>query len=63
MQRRAYISVNSRTKENLDSIRAPGQSYDGIVQQLIKLWNEQNKQNKVSDRQSYGDYSSRQNIS
>jgi hypothetical protein len=39
-QERAHISLNSRTKEALDSIRAPGQSYDGIIQELIAQWNE-----------------------
>ena len=63
MQRRARISLNSLTEEALNWIRAPGQNYDGIIQQLIKLWNEQNKQNLASGRRSYGDYSSPRDIS
>jgi len=44
MKKRGYISLNTKTKEILDSIRAPGQSYDGIIQQLIRLYDEVNKQ-------------------
>jgi hypothetical protein len=46
-QKRAHISLNSRTKDTLDSIRAPGQSYDGVIRQLIKLWDRQNESDKV----------------
>ena len=37
-QRRTHISLKIRTKETLDSIRAQGQSYDGIIQELIGQW-------------------------
>ena len=32
----------------------PGEIYDGIVWRLIKLWDEQKEQNRVSGDQSYG---------
>jgi hypothetical protein len=51
-QERAHISLNSRTKEALDLIRAPGQSYDGVIQQLIKLWDKQSELDRVNGRQS-----------
>lgn len=51
-QERAHINLNSRTKEALDLIRAPGQSYDGIIQQLIKLWDKQNELDRFNGRQS-----------
>jgi len=51
-QERAHISLNSRTKEALDLIRAPGQSYDGVIQQLIKFWDKQNELDRVNGRQS-----------
>jgi hypothetical protein len=60
-QERAHISLNSRTKEALDSIRAPGQSYDGIIQQLIRLWNRQSEPDEVSGHQSYGSHYSPKN--
>ena len=39
-QSRAHISLHSRTKKVLDSIRAPGQSYDGVIQQLIAFYSD-----------------------
>jgi hypothetical protein len=32
-----HVSLNYRTKESLDSIRVLGQSYDGIMHELITL--------------------------
>lgn len=32
------IRVSGRTKDALDSVKHPGQSYDGMIQELIKLW-------------------------
>jgi hypothetical protein len=60
-QERAHISLNSRTKEALDLIRAPGQSYDGVIQQLIKLWDKQSELDEVSGHQSHGSHSSPSN--
>ena len=37
---RSSISVSSRTKKDLDSIKHAGQSYDGLIQELIKFWRE-----------------------
>ena len=31
------ISISQPTKDILDSIKHPGQSYDGVIQELIKL--------------------------
>ncbi|MBA7580825.1 hypothetical protein ES708_22719 [subsurface metagenome] len=35
---RLSLWVSCQTKGDLDSIKHPGQSYDGIIQELIKLW-------------------------
>jgi hypothetical protein len=56
-QERAHISLNSRTRDALDLIKAPGQSYDGIIQQLIRLWNRQSEPDEVSGHQSYSSHS------
>lgn len=32
------IAVSTKTKDALNSIKHPGQSYDGLLQELIKLW-------------------------
>jgi len=36
--KRTTISISQRTKEALDSMKHPGQSYDGLLQELIKSW-------------------------
>ena len=36
--KRTTISISQPTKRILDSIKHPGQSYDGLIQELIKLW-------------------------
>jgi hypothetical protein len=35
---RATIPIKNNTKTRLDKWRAPGQSYDGFVYQLVSLW-------------------------
>lgn len=37
-RRRVSISVSQQTKEVLDLIKHPGQSYEGVIQELIQLW-------------------------
>lgn len=32
------VSVSRETKDLLDSIRHPGQSYDDLIQELVKFW-------------------------
>ena len=36
--KRTSISISRRTKDALDSIKHPGQTYDGVIQELVKLW-------------------------
>jgi len=36
--KRPTIAILQRTKDDLDSIKHPGQTYDGVVQELIDLW-------------------------
>lgn len=40
MDSRTYTTIGLRrvTKAHLDEMRAPGQSYDGFMGELIKLW-------------------------
>ena len=49
-QRRAYINLKARTKDTLDSIRASGQSYDGVIQELIILSKENNLKKQANNR-------------
>lgn len=36
--KRLTVSLSQQTKEELDTIKHTGQSYDGVTQELIKLW-------------------------
>ncbi|MBA7691556.1 hypothetical protein ES703_100102 [subsurface metagenome] len=36
--KRLTVSLSQQTKEELDIIKHTGQSYDGLIQELIKLW-------------------------
>lgn len=37
-RKRLNIAISERAKDDLDSIKHPGQTYDGIIQELIDLW-------------------------
>jgi len=37
-KRRTTISILLQTKAALDSIKHEGQSYNGVVQELVKFW-------------------------
>jgi len=36
--KRASVSIARETKEFLDSIKRPGQSYDGVIRELVNCW-------------------------
>jgi hypothetical protein len=36
--KRTTIGVKASTKDKVDKNRAPGQSYDGFINQLVALW-------------------------
>lgn len=37
-KKRASLSISKETKELLDSIKHTGQSYNGLIQELVSLW-------------------------
>ena len=39
-RKRASVSISKETKGFLDSIRRPGQSYDGVIRELVMHWKE-----------------------
>ena len=45
--KRTSINVSELTKEDLDTIKHPGQSYDGLIRELIRFW-KQRKPKEVS---------------
>ena len=34
---RATINITQETKAELDTLKSPGQSYDGIIRELVKF--------------------------
>ena len=46
---RSTIGLKMSTKEKLDKNRAPGQSYDGFICQLVGRWEETNSNNSKSN--------------
>lgn len=42
--RRKCISVSQQTKDDLDFIKNTGQSYNGLLQDLVKFWQEKKGQ-------------------
>jgi len=40
VKRRPAISLSHQTKAELDSIKRSGQSYDGLIKELVKFWRE-----------------------
>jgi len=49
-KKRSSISVKWKTKDALDSLKHAGQSYDGLIQELIKFWEEKRKGGEVISR-------------
>lgn len=41
--KRTTVSISRRTKDALDSMKHPGQSYDGLIQELTKFWKEEHR--------------------
>jgi len=41
--KRASVSIARETKEFLDSIKRPGQSYDGVIRELVICWKKNQK--------------------
>jgi len=42
-KKRASLSISKETKGMLDSIKHTGQSYEGLIQELIKLWGKEHE--------------------
>lgn len=48
--KRTSIAISDQTKRRLDEIKHTGQSYDGLIQELVELWKKGHP--KKEDRQS-----------
>jgi hypothetical protein len=42
---RTTVAVSKETKASMDKWRAPGQSYDGFLCQLVELWEKIHRDN------------------
>jgi len=49
-RKRTTISISIRTKEELDKLKHPGQSYDGLFKELLEFWVEEHKPKETSER-------------
>ena len=38
VKRNTTIAISQQTKDALDSIKHPGQSYEGVIQALVEFW-------------------------
>ncbi len=47
---RSNISVSRGTKNALDSIKHYGQSYDGLIQELVGFWKENKEGTPTQER-------------
>jgi len=45
-KRYTTIAISRQTKDALDSIKHPGQSNDGLVQEMLKFWKEKHGNRK-----------------
>ncbi len=41
---RSSISISQQTKDELDSIKHSGQSYDGLIKELVKFWKDKKRE-------------------
>ena len=54
---RGTINISLEAKSQLDAVKSEGQSYDGIIRELVKFWQEKNREywtrrNKEKGKQS-----------
>jgi len=42
--KRATVNLSQKTKDALDSLKHSGQSYDGLIKDLVKFWKERDKE-------------------
>jgi len=50
--KRTTISISRETKGVLDSVKHPGQSYGGLIQELVRLWQKEHGVEEIGERSS-----------
>lgn len=48
--KRTTISISKQTKADLDSVKHPGQSYNGLIQELVEFWKDKPKPTGIAER-------------
>ncbi len=48
-RKRASVSISKETKGFLDSIKRPGQSYDGVIREMVTHWKKNQETEERSD--------------
>ena len=48
--KRTTISISKQTKAALDSVKHPGQSYNGLIGELVKFWKDKARQTGIAGR-------------
>jgi hypothetical protein len=48
-KKRVSLSVSRETKAMLDTVKHTGQSYNGLLQELVTFWKEQLKQKTAAE--------------
>jgi hypothetical protein len=43
-RKQTTLSISRETKASLDSLKHPGQSYNGLIGELVKFWKDKAKQ-------------------
>ena len=57
-EERSTIGLSRRTKQALDSIKHPGQTYEGLIQELIMFWKENKNEYWIRRKEAKGRASS-----
>jgi len=51
MKKRAVINITQEAKSQMDDIKSEGQSYDGIIRELVKFWKTRKSTGRGEERQ------------
>ena len=47
-RKRTTVSISCQTKEELDKLKHPGQSYDGLFKELLGFWVEEHEYKAIA---------------
>ncbi len=50
---RSSLNISRLTKDALDSIKHSGQSYDGLIQELVKFWKDKGREKNRAEESDH----------